>query len=295
MAASSALQLFAITERGPIALSVEGGTGTVHDLLERLPSGVYSALRTFQHNRFLWLDAHLERTDRSMEGLGWPRRLDRPRLREALHQLTTGYPLADSRVRFDALRESVEFQGARADLFVALSPHVPVPEDFLRDGVRVELAPALRRDTPRIKTTEFVLRRKPLPLGTKESYEHVMLDERRRILECSSSNIAFVRAGQLVSAGDGVLEGITALVVRHLAARLGLRWLDERLPLEDLRSVDEAFLTSSGRGIVPIVDVAGERIGAGRVGPITQALSAAYDEFSQAEAVCAVGAPLERP
>lgn len=288
MAATNALQLFAITAQGPVALRVEGGSGTVHDLLERLPGGVYSALRTFHHNRFLWLEAHLDRTDRSMEGLGWPRRLDRPRLREALHRLTSDYPLADSRVRFDVLRESVEFQGARAELFIALSPHVPVPEDFLRDGVRVELAPELHRDAPRIKTTEFVRRRKPLPLGTKERYEHVMLDERLRVLECSSSNIAFVRAGAIVSAGDGVLEGITALVVRHLAARLGLSWLDERLPLADLHTVDEAFLTSSGRGIVGIVDVADQRIGAGRVGRVTQLLSAAYAEFAEAEARCAV-------
>lgn len=222
-----------------------------------------------------------------MRGLGWPRALDRRRLCAALHRVASEYPLPDSRVRFDVLREPLEFLGARSEMFVALSPHVPVPEEFLRDGVRVDLAPHLRRDTPRIKTSEFVVRRKPLPLGTKERYEHVLLDEHQRVLECSSSNIAFVRAGAIVSAGDGVLEGITVLVLRHVAAQLGLRWYDERLPLDALRSVDEAFLTSSGRGVVPVVQIESERVGAGRVGRVTQRLLAAYSEFAEREARCA--------
>ncbi len=288
MSATQSHQLFAVTERGPLALEAPSTQGTVHDLLERLPGGVYSALRTFGHNRFLWLDAHLDRTERSMQGLGWPRKLERRLLCEALHRAASDYPLPDSRVRFDVLREPVEFLGARADMFLALSPHVAVPEEFLRDGVRVELAPQLHRDTPRIKTTEFVARRKPLPLGTKERYEHVLLDPQGRVLECSSSNIAFVRAGAIVSAGDGVLEGITALVLRHVAARLGLRWYDERIPLAELRAVDEAFLTSSGRGVVPVVQVADQPIGSGRVGRVTQRLLGEYTAFAEHEARCAV-------
>ncbi len=288
MSATQSHQLFAVTERGPVALEAPSAQGTVHDLLEQLPGGVYSALRTFGHNRFLWLDAHLDRTERSMQGLGWPRKLERRLLCEALHHVTSDYPLPESRVRFDVLREPVEFLGVRADLFLALSPHVDVPEEFLRDGVRVELAPQLHRDTPRIKTTEFVLRRKPLPLGTKERYEHVLLDPQRRVLECSSSNIAFVRAGAIVSAGDGVLEGITALVLRRVAAQLALSWRDERLPLEELSSVDEAFLSSSGRGVVPIVQVENQRIGSGRVGEITRRLLSAYTAYAEHEARCAV-------
>jgi branched-chain amino acid aminotransferase len=287
---ASTLQLHAVTPQGPRAIAVDAGAAadTVHDLLERLPNGVYSALRTFRHNCFLWLDAHFDRTERSMEGLGWSRRLDRPALRAALHRVTSDYPLAESRVRFDVLGEEAELQGVRASVFLALSPHVDVPEDFLRDGVRVEVAANLHREAPRIKTTAFVRARKPLPFGTKERYEHILLDEQRRVLECSSSNIAFVRGGAVVSAGDGVLEGITALVVRHVAASLGLRWLDERVSLDALASFDEAFLTSSSRGIVPIVEVAGERLGDGRVGPITKRLTAAYYEFAEREAAPAI-------
>jgi branched-subunit amino acid aminotransferase/4-amino-4-deoxychorismate lyase len=293
---ASTRRLFALTSQGLRELRVEAGAGevasatpsAVHELLERLPGGVYSALRTFHHNRFLWLEAHLDRTERSMAGLGWPRGLDRPALRAALHRVTSEYPLADSVVRFDVLRDEFELQGERAAVFLALSPFVPVPPEFLRDGVRVDLAPRLHRTTPLIKTTDFVRVRKPMPIGTKERYEHILLDEQRRVLECSSSNVAFVRDGAVLSAGDGVLEGITALVLRHVAGSLGLRWLDERLPIDALEGVDEAFLSSSSRGIVPIVEVEGIRIGDGRVGAVTRRLTTGYYEFAEREAAPAL-------
>ena len=277
---SGELQLFAVCGGRPQRLQVDAPAGTVHDLLEALPGGVYSAMRTFQHERFLWLDEHIARTERSMAGLGWKRALDRAVLRRALHETAHAYPLADSRVRFDVLREPAELQGVRSDLFVALSPHVPVPEEFLRHGVRVEFAPHLHRDSPHIKTTEFVRRRKPFPIGSRERFEHLLLDEAGRILECSSANVAFVRGRELVAAGDGVLEGITLKVLLHLAPQLGLNVRGERLSVDALSKVDEAFLSSSARGVVPIVQVEEQRIGDGTVGPTVHSLMRAYEDFA---------------
>ncbi|MEO6708782.1 MAG: aminotransferase class IV [Planctomycetota bacterium] len=277
------LQFFALTGEDVEQLEVVGETGTVHELLEVLPLGVYSALRTFHHERFLWLDAHFDRTERSMAQLGWTNRLDRELLRRALYRCVGDYPLTDSMVRFDVLREPAKVQGVSAEVFIALSPYLPVPEEFLRDGVRVELAPHLRRETPRIKTTEFVRRRRPLPLGTQERYEGVLLDDEQRFLECSSANIAFVRGKQVIAASDGVLEGITSLVLQKLAPGLGLEWVDRRLPFGELGQVDEAFLSSSSRGVVPIVKIESTRIGNGSVGGQTRALTAAYYAFAELE------------
>jgi branched-subunit amino acid aminotransferase/4-amino-4-deoxychorismate lyase len=278
------LLLHAVTDGGLRVLTAEAGADNVHELLERLPDGVYSALRTFRHERFLWLDAHLDRTERSMRALGWSKPLDRQRLRRCLDAAVRAYPLADARVRFDVLREPFALQGVASDMFLALSPFVPVPEEFLRLGVRVELARHLVRQSPRVKTTAFVKARKPLPLGSRERYESVLVDAEERVLECSSANIAFVRGDAVVSAGEGVLEGITSLVLRELAPTLGLRWVEKRLPLAELASVQEAFLSSSGRGLVPIVQFEETRIGDGRVGPRTRALLAAYLAFAEREA-----------
>lgn len=285
---AAGLELYALTTTGLRALTVENRSGTVHDLLEQLPVGVYSALRTFHHARFLWLEAHLERTARSMSSLGWTKTLDRDAVRQALDTAVRAYSRPDARVRFDVLREPATIQGVTADIFIALSPYVPVPEEFLREGVRVEFATHLHREAPRIKTTDFVRTRRPLPLSTREHYEGVLLDREQRILECSSANIAFVRGRTVIAAGDGVLEGITLKLVRHIAPSLGIDWVDERLPVAHLATVGEAFLSSSSRGIVPIVRIAEHQIGDGRVGPITRGLLAEYVALAEREAEPAV-------
>ena len=284
------LQLHALTTSGPRALAVEAGSGNVHDLLERFPGGVYSALRTFGHERFLWIEEHLARTERSMAGLGWPQKLDRTRLCTALDALVRAYPGSDSRVRFDVLREPFEIQGLRADMFVALSPFVAVPEKFLREGVTLDFAPHLQRRNPKIKTTDFVRERKPLPLGAQERYEHVLVDEEDRVLECSSANLAFFAGDELVTAGDGVLEGITLAVLLHLAPKLGFRVRRERVPVDEIARFDESFLSSSARGPVPVVRIGTQALGDGRVGSRVRRLVDAYYDCASREASRAVTA-----
>jgi branched-subunit amino acid aminotransferase/4-amino-4-deoxychorismate lyase len=287
--ASTALQLWALTPEGPRALPVAATTGTMHDAMDPLPDGVYSALRTFQRTRFLELEAHLERTQQSMDGLGWRKRLDRDALRRALHAIVTSYAHGDARIRFDVLPEPFELAGTRSDVFVGVSPHADVPRKCIEEGVRVDFAPHLSRSRPRIKTTAFVKQRRPLPIGTQERFDHLLVDEEGRILEFSSANVAFVRGDELITAGDGVLDGITLRILVRLAPSVGLRPRFERLHPRELASVDEAILSSSVRGPVPVVMVEDTTLGSGRPGPRTRALTEAYYRAAEAEALTALG------
>ncbi|MFN0008322.1 MAG: aminotransferase class IV [Planctomycetota bacterium] len=293
---AAAVQLFAVESSGPKPLPVPTGASTFHDVLDGLPLGVYSALRTFHHDRFLWLDAHIDRTDRSMQLLGWDFRLDRRALRRALHAVVVAYPLADSRARFDVLAEPANrpaLPAARrldtsSRVLIILSPYKPVPEPFLREGVRVEIARDLHRDQPLVKTADFVIRRRPYPLERQDSYEHLLVDADGGILECSSANFHAVRDGALWTGSGGALEGITQKVLVRVATDLGVPIRRERVRLADLARLDEAFLTSSTRGLVPIVNVAGTKIGTGTPGALYQRLREGYGQFAEREAVPAV-------
>jgi branched-subunit amino acid aminotransferase/4-amino-4-deoxychorismate lyase len=283
-AALATVQLFAVVGAEAKPLPVPAGAATFHDLLDDVELGVYSALRTFHHDRFLWLDAHFDRTDRSMELIGWDFRLDRPSLRRALDQVVTACPLADCRVRFDVLAKPAARIGVASRVVIALSPFHPVPERYLREGVRVEIARELSRAQPLVKKADFVLRRRPYPLERPEAYEHLLVDAEGAILECSSSNFHGVRGGELWTAAGGALEGITQKILLRVGGELGVRVRREHVRVADVGRLDEAFLTSSTRGLVPIVDVAGTRIGGGAPGPITAKLSRAYDELAEREA-----------
>ena len=96
-------QLYAVTEDGIEEIPIPETITNLTNLYAGLELGVYSALRTYEHNKFLELDAHLDRTERSMHLLHWDYELDRERLKRALHQATSEFPAPDSRVRFDIL------------------------------------------------------------------------------------------------------------------------------------------------------------------------------------------------
>jgi len=290
MTTSSAvgIQLFAVVGSEPQPLPIAAGVSSFHELLDDADLGVYSALRTFHHDRFLLLEDHFDRTDRSMEFLGWDFRLERPALRRALHEIVTSYPLPDARVRFDVLAKPATRIGTSSRVVVGLSPFKPVPERFVRDGVRVEVARELAREQPLVKTADFVVRRRPYPLERAEAYEHLLVSADGRILECSSSNFHGVRGGELFTAAGGALEGITQKIVVRIAAELGIRIRSEHVRLAEVGALDEAFLTSSTRGIVPVVDVAGAKIGLGTPGAVTAKLRRAYEAFAEREAKPAV-------
>jgi branched-subunit amino acid aminotransferase/4-amino-4-deoxychorismate lyase len=267
--------LYAVAPHGPVPLPVPAGLATAHELFDPLPLGVYSALRTFQHDRFLGLEHHLERTDRSLELLGWPERLDRQALRRAMDETARAYPGPEAFVRFDFLAAPASSLGTEARLLLALSPLVPVAEGLLDSGVTVRIS-RLERVRPLVKTARFVLERRPYPLGSPEAFEHLLIGPDGRIREGSSSNFVAVQGGRLRLAGDEALQGVTQRIVTALARELDLAPAREPVALAELAALDEAFLTSSARGIVPIVAVQEQRIGTGRPGPRTRALLAAY-------------------
>jgi branched-subunit amino acid aminotransferase/4-amino-4-deoxychorismate lyase len=84
-----------------------------------------------------------------------------------------------------------------------------------------------------------------------------------------------VRHGRLYtpSPADGILAGVVREVVLDVARSSGLVIHEGRLRLRRLERADEAFLSSSVRGVRPLVAVGGSPVGKGRPGPWTRRIS----------------------
>ena len=80
----------------------------------------------------------------------------------------------------------------------------------------------------------------------------------------------------------GILAGITRAAVGDLAPGLGLKVLDGVFTAEDLTAADEAFLSSSTREIMPVVEVDGAPIATGHPGPTAAALQSALRALATA-------------
>ncbi|HJS19519.1 MAG TPA: aminotransferase class IV, partial [Anaerolineales bacterium] len=134
------------------------------------------------------------------------------------------------------------------------------------------------REKPSLKRTTFIqetaLERKQLGEGIYE----ILLTEKGRILEGMTSNFFYVRDGMLCTAGRGVLIGVTRQTVIALARRDGIKVGNRALRINELTSITEAFITSSSRGIVPVVQIDAHPLGDGKVGTVTARLMHLYRE-----------------
>jgi len=274
----SDLQLFAVTAAGLQPLPVPAGAKEFTDLYAGLALGVYSIARTFAHNQFLRLDHHLARTANSMRLLGWDYALDEARLRRAIHTLCTAFPAAEMRVRLDVLAEPASSLGTDSRELLALAPFTPLPADFYAQGVTVDFATGLTRGNPLIKTADFAEARKHIESAVA-SYESLLVSPNGDILEGTSSNFYGVRVGALYTAGQGVLEGITRSIILDLARQLPMPVHTTPINVATIEHLDEAAISSSSRGLLPVVQIGHTPIGNGQPGPYTQRLLAAYNTF----------------
>lgn len=94
----------------------------------------------------------------------------------------------------------------------------------------------------------------------------VMTDADGYLTEAPGANIFVIENGQLYTPDSGCLEGITRLAAIELAEMIGVPTHLEKVHADRLRHADDAFLTSSAGGIMPISSVDGVPLG-GAEGP----------------------------
>lgn len=94
----------------------------------------------------------------------------------------------------------------------------------------------------------------------------VLCDASGYLTEAPGSNIFLIKDGALYTPDSGCLEGITRKTTLELAKEIGMPIHVERVHVEQLLNADEAFLTSTAGGIMPINTVDDTVLG-GKAGP----------------------------
>jgi branched-chain amino acid aminotransferase len=109
----------------------------------------------------------------------------------------------------------------------------------------------------------------------------VMLDNRGFIAETNATHIFFAAAGRLRTPTTvSCPEGITRAAVLELAATAGVPCDTGDYTLPQLYTADEAFVTGTMGGLVPVLSVDGRRIGDGTPGPLTTRVTKAYADLT---------------
>ena len=275
----SKLQLFALNKLGYQSLAVPPNIHNIDDLYQGLALGIYSVFRTFEHNKFLKLEEHLKRTERSLALIGLHEKVDWVSFCQCLHQVCTASHFPEMRVRYDVLAEPAYSLGTSSRILIALMPlKVPTPQQY-QTGVRVGLAPGLSRQQPLAKTANFTRQRRATWPGKNKVKDYLILDKEGYILEGTSSNFYGIREGTVWTAGTGVLEGITRQIILDLLPKLNISSTLKSIHLDEINTLTEAAISSSSRGFLPVVKIGEQTVGRGTPGGISSQIMAAYHEY----------------
>lgn len=240
-----------------------------------LDDGTYTVFRIYPGRKVLRFHEHVARLAHSAQLLNIPFLLDESWLRTTISRAVKQVGLDSLRVRITVPRRLPN------TLIIDLEPFRPVPEEIYISGVRVGLA-TIQRNHPTAKDTGFIEFRQNLRKQQPEVYEILIQKTTGEILEGMSSNFYAVLDGHLHTAGDNVLPGISRSVLLQIAPKV-LKVTFDPIHVNDLASVEEAFLTSASRGIVPVVQIADQLIGNGSPGPRTMQLRRHFGDQVQAE------------
>ncbi len=252
----------------------------------QLGDGVFETLRA-RGGRPTELAEHTARLRRSADGLG----IELPddlaaRLADAIAELLAAEDLAgaegDASIRITVSRGRITQRGLLAPvphvaptIVVQASRVVPAAADLLARGLHV-VGSSVRRDVESplagLKTTsraDYVYAR--LEADRAGADDALFLTTDGYLSEGTSANLFLVRGGELAtpSLACAVLAGTTRDWLLRWAATAGLTSRETLLTSRDLLEAEEAFLSSSVAGVLPVTRFDGHVIGPGLPGPWT--------------------------
>ncbi|HYJ73137.1 MAG TPA: aminotransferase class IV [Actinomycetota bacterium] len=278
------MAVLAVLATGPGV--VEGGGHPALDPLDlALVRGdaVFEALRVYAGRPFR-LDAHLDRLARSAEAIDLPLPGD---LEDLATRAVAAAGGGDAVLRLICTRGR-EGSGEGGPAAFAICTDIPGSlEEERRRGLRLVLLttatdPLVRAASPwllpGVKTISYAVnmaaQRAARARGADDA---VLVGLGGELLEAPTANLWW-RSGHTLhtpSLDLGVLAGITRTVLRELAPGLGLKVLEGVFTAEDLAAAEEAFLSSSTREIMPVVEVDGAPVADARPGPAAADLQSA--------------------
>lgn len=273
---------------------------SVFDRGFQLGDGVFETLRV-RGGRATELEEHLARLRRSSEGLGihLPNELSRSvpaGIADLLEAEGLAGPDGDASVRITASRGVFLGRGLLPPdehplptIAIQAWPVPATPASHLEDGLSL-VASRVRRDPENplsaLKTTsraDYVYAR--LEARTAGADDALFLTTDGFLSEATSANVFLVRGGELATPalGCAILPGTTRDWILRWAEGVGLARREAWLTTRDLADADEAFISSSVAGILPVTRFEDAPVGHGRPGEWTMRARADREAFIRGE------------
>jgi len=253
-----------------------------------LGDGVWEGLRVHE-GRLAFLDRHLDRLFEGAKAIAMDIGLSREALTERLHDTLEANNMDEGvHVRLMVTRgvRSTPYQDPRVVVTpatVVIIPEYKQPDPAVYERGLKLFTVHVRRGDPAVQDQKINSHSKlncilaSVQATQAGADEALMLDPHGFVATCNSTHFFIVRKGEVwTSSGKYCLGGITRSVVLEVCHEAGIPAIEKDFSLTDVYGADEAFVTGTFAGIVPVREVDGRQMHCR--GPMVELLQSLYAE-----------------
>jgi branched-chain amino acid aminotransferase len=256
-----------------------------------LGDGVWEGIRVHD-GRPAFLDQHLDRLWEGAAAIALDIGLSRAELTERLYETLRANAMTDGvhlRLMVTRGAKSTPYQDPRfsagpATVVIIAEHKDPLPAT-VSEGLSL-FTVHVRRASPDTLDPKLNAHSKLnditacIQAYTAGADEALMLDPQGFVATCNSTHFFVVRRGEVwTSSGAYCLGGITRGNVLRVCREAGIPSQERLFSLTEVYSADEAFVTGTFAGVVPVHTVDGRTIGSGRRGPMVERLQELYADL----------------
>ncbi len=255
-------------------------TLSINDIAVLRGYSVFESLRTY-HRRPFHLAEHLKRLAHSAELIDLEIPYTRDFVAAVIQEVIVRNFYTHATIRIlvtGGESEDGTLPSGKPTLAVLITPLGERDMERFARGYKL-ITTRLQRTTPEAKTTNYTAAVRALKEAERQgATDALFVNEEGHVLEGTRSNFFVFMGDTLVTPRQGVLIGVTRNVVLTLVE--GRFAIEERpIRFDELAHVDEAFITSSSKEIVPVVQIDTMVIGDGKPGPHTTELEQRFIEM----------------
>ncbi|RJP69690.1 MAG: branched-chain amino acid transferase [Candidatus Abyssobacteria bacterium SURF_17] len=237
---------------------------------------------------FFRLKEHMDRFERSYQGLGFKMPYTKEQMRQILIDMVARAKLKDAYVFMCATRGLPDMEDPRnMDKYTQMFYAFAVPfiwlvdpeEQLVGTDVIISSVPRIPKECvdPTIKNHHWGdLTRADKEAHAKGAKTAFLLDHDGNLTEGVGFNVWIIKDGELRTPDSGCLLGITRLTVFDLAKEMNIPAKACKIPAQAVREADEIFMCTTAGGIMPVKSVDDIPISGGKPGSITMRLHEAF-------------------
>lgn len=259
--------------------SIEEACVPVNDRGYVFGDGVYEVVRAYKGEMFA-LEHHLKRLELSAAAVEIDLPWNKSKLKETAEEVLAQSGIKEAVIyiqvtRGTAPRNHHPEAGMRPNLLVTARNISGIPPSLYSEGVKAISMPEFRWQMCNVKSISLqasVLAK--LRAGRAGASEAVFVLPDGTVTEGASSNVFIVKDGVLMThpADNRILAGVMRHFVLTVAESLGVKSAVAPYNISDLMKAEEVFISGTVTEMVPVVNVDGKTIGAGKPGPLTARL-----------------------